>query len=682
MDDESRLLEVKLAKSGARELLIIMRDITTQGGSEQALLRLSRSFVALQAAASAVTASLEPDQVFDTFAWELTNLLSAQRCLVSEWHVATGRLQLVAAYPDATLARPAAAEGYAAAEYPLTERVLAEGYARQLRLSQLDAGLPESRFMRQTGIDTLVLLPLVYQNSTLGMVEIVGRPGQGFSEQELSIAQLLAKETAGALANARLYGQVDRQLREITTLNRIVEASASTLELETILAVVTDGTQRLLGAEAVSIALLQEDRRRLIFAAATGGAAEFIRGRELGVELGLVGWVVRHGEPLLVEDVRRDPRHYAAFDESSGFQTSALLCMPLITRGNIVGAISVMNKIGTTFDEGDQRILGLLVQPAAAAIENARLYQRSRDEIAVRQQAEKALQEERALLARRVDERTAELQRQYVRQKALAAIEPTISSPSQLSKVLDHVVDTAAAALPASGGAALVLWDDQAQKFRIMQSARTPSPAREQLARWESSGTSREILDSGKTLVVEDISQSPERASAWVRAAGLRSYAGVPLMVQGSGIGVLFAASLAPRTYAAEDLDFLHALASRAAVAIGNVRLYESLNEANLQLARLAKMKDEFLASMSHELRTPLNAILGISEGLQEEVFGTLNERQRRSVQVVEESGQHLLSLINDILEVAKLGGRGCGSRPRGQPAAEASIDQSSEQCR
>jgi len=79
------------------------------------------------------------------------------------------------------------------------------------------------------------------------------------------------------------------------------------------------------------------------------------------------------------------------------------------------------------------------------------------------------------------------------------------------------------------------------------------------------------------------------------------------------------------------------------------------LRKANGELARAARLKDEFLASMSHELRTPLNAILGMSESLQEEIYGPLNERQTRSLRIVEESGRHLLDLINDILDVSKI---------------------------
>jgi CheY-like chemotaxis protein len=80
------------------------------------------------------------------------------------------------------------------------------------------------------------------------------------------------------------------------------------------------------------------------------------------------------------------------------------------------------------------------------------------------------------------------------------------------------------------------------------------------------------------------------------------------------------------------------------------------LQVANAELARAARLKDEFLASMSHELRTPLNAILGMSETLYEEIYGPLNEKQLKSVRTIEESGRHLLSLINDILDLSKIG--------------------------
>ena len=81
----------------------------------------------------------------------------------------------------------------------------------------------------------------------------------------------------------------------------------------------------------------------------------------------------------------------------------------------------------------------------------------------------------------------------------------------------------------------------------------------------------------------------------------------------------------------------------------------QQLAISNEELARATRLKDEFLANMSHELRTPLNAILGMSEALQEQVFGTINQEQKESIETIASSGKHLLELINDILDVAKI---------------------------
>lgn len=131
-----------------------------------------------------------------------------------------------------------------------------------------------------------------------------------------------------------------------------------------------------------------------------------------------------------------------------------------------------------------------------------------------------------------------------------------------------------------------------------------------------------------------------------------------------------------PRHWQNMEIEFLKQIANQLAIAIQQASLFEQLqaelterqqteikltqsNEqlaiSNQELARATRLKDEFLANMSHELRTPLNAILGMTEGLHEGVFGSVNEAQIKALQTVEKSGSHLLSLINDILDVAKI---------------------------
>jgi signal transduction histidine kinase/CheY-like chemotaxis protein/CHASE3 domain sensor protein len=138
-------------------------------------------------------------------------------------------------------------------------------------------------------------------------------------------------------------------------------------------------------------------------------------------------------------------------------------------------------------------------------------------------------------------------------------------------------------------------------------------------------------------------------------AMGIRSVCIVPLASQGRIIGTLNASTLTPGTYDAGMVATLTAIGQPLANAIDNSRLYTFISEANTELERASRMKSEFLANMSHELRTPLNAIIGFSEVLQDETAGDLNDRQQRFVGNVLEAGHHLLALVNDILDIAKV---------------------------
>ncbi|MBI1295639.1 PAS domain S-box protein [bacterium] len=105
-----------------------------------------------------------------------------------------------------------------------------------------------------------------------------------------------------------------------------------------------------------------------------------------------------------------------------------------------------------------------------------------------------------------------------------------------------------------------------------------------------------------------------------------------------------------------EQIEAKNALeAERSLLAQHVAERTADLTQANLQLARIARHKDEFLASMSHELRTPLNGILGTAEAMSEEIYGPLNQKQLSRLRNIEESGHHLLSLINDVLDMAKI---------------------------
>ncbi|MBE9030818.1 PAS domain-containing protein [filamentous cyanobacterium LEGE 11480] len=119
-------------------------------------------------------------------------------------------------------------------------------------------------------------------------------------------------------------------------------------------------------------------------------------------------------------------------------------------------------------------------------------------------------------------------------------------------------------------------------------------------------------------------------------------YSAMKVLVDANGVAIEavgYTADITPRRLAEDRL----------------IKTNEQLQISNSELARATRLKDEFLANMSHELRTPLNAILGISEAVLDEVYGPLSGQYRKSLKIIEQSGQHLLELINDILDLAKI---------------------------
>ncbi len=174
-----------------------------------------------------------------------------------------------------------------------------------------------------------------------------------------------------------------------------------------------------------------------------------------------------------------------------------------------------------------------------------------------------------------------------------------------------------------------------------------------------------DVLTRGATLFIEDISVVAARGPE-----GYFAYLGIPLRTPiGEVIGTICSFFRQPHTVMPEEIQLAEVLAEQAAVAIDNYQLYqrqrraktqyrqmsEQLEQTNTDLKNALQLKDNFLANMSHELRTPLTAIIGLAEVLQDKVYGPLTPKQNKSVETIEQSGQHLLAMINDLLDLSKL---------------------------
>jgi signal transduction histidine kinase len=137
--------------------------------------------------------------------------------------------------------------------------------------------------------------------------------------------------------------------------------------------------------------------------------------------------------------------------------------------------------------------------------------------------------------------------------------------------------------------------------------------------------------------------------------SGIRAILAVPMVREGQLIGCLVVSRNRAGDFPADTIELLRTFATQSALAIQNARLFHEIADKGRQLEAASRHKSEFLANMSHELRTPLNAVIGFSEVLLQRMFGDLNPKQDEYLKDIYASGQHLLSLINDILDLSKI---------------------------
>jgi signal transduction histidine kinase len=130
---------------------------------------------------------------------------------------------------------------------------------------------------------------------------------------------------------------------------------------------------------------------------------------------------------------------------------------------------------------------------------------------------------------------------------------------------------------------------------------------------------------------------------------------GIPMLRESTLIGAFTLARTEVRAFTDKEIELVTTFADQAVIAIENVRMFKEIEDKSRQLEVASQHKSEFLANMSHELRTPLNAIIGFSEVLTDHMFGELNEKQDEYLRDIYASGTHLLSLINDILDLSKI---------------------------
>jgi len=228
------------------------------------------------------------------------------------------------------------------------------------------------------------------------------------------------------------------------------------------------------------------------------------------------------------------------------------------------------------------------------------------------------------------------------------------SSPADLSPVMTALAESAARLCEATDAH---IWQREGDFLHAVASHGDVPIRRPHLRIGRDSVTGRAVLDC-KLVHVRDLAavwQKEFPNSKVMVDSGHRTVLAVPLVRKGSSIGAILIRRSDVRPFAPKQLALLKTFADQAVIAIENVRLFREIAEKGRQLEEASQHKSQFLASMSHELRTPLNAILGFNEMIIDQVYGEVPADVMAPLENIQTSGKHLLRLINNVLDLAKI---------------------------
>jgi len=209
---------------------------------------------------------------------------------------------------------------------------------------------------------------------------------------------------------AELIGNLSftrQRLSQLSLFYQMGQALVATFDLPQLLHDIMQLATSVINAAASALMLVDERRQELVFEVAHGSKGSMLRRHRISIEEGIAGWVARHSEPVIANDVSKDPRFSRRVDARTGFLTRSILAVPMQLRGETIGVLEVLNKRDEEdFDEEDIRLLLTLAAEAAIAIENARLVQSLHEE---RDRILSAQEEVRRELNRKLHDGTVQL---------------------------------------------------------------------------------------------------------------------------------------------------------------------------------------------------------------------------------------------------------------------------------
>jgi signal transduction histidine kinase len=453
------------------------------------------------------------------------------------------------------------------------------------------------------------------------------------------MAERLGDSYAGLEQKVRERTDALREALEYqTATNEVLRAiSRSPTELQPILNAVAESAARLTqSSDALIVRLAGES---LVVVAHHGSLATLQRDEDIPLARDYVmGRAVLDRTPIHIPDVAALPE-----DEYAGarmlqarFGYRSVMVLPMLRKDMPIGAIAIRRMNVRPFTEKQIDLLKVFADQAVIAIENVRLFEELRA-------------------------RTAELARSVAELRALGEVGQAVSSTLDLQTVLKTIL-TRATQLSECYGGVIYEFREATQTFHVMATHRMAPEHLEALQVKPVRLGEGAIGKAGAThapVQVSDILDESQPVASQVRhilsQLGIRSLLAIPFIREQRLLGGLVVWRESSGPFATDVVNLLQTFAAQSVLAIQNARLFQEIQDKSRELEIANRHKSEFLSAMSHELRTPLNAVIGFSEALQARLFGELNAKQAEYVEDIHASGHHLLSLINDILDLSKI---------------------------
>jgi signal transduction histidine kinase len=349
----------------------------------------------------------------------------------------------------------------------------------------------------------------------------------------------------------------------------------------------------------------------------------------------IAGRAIVTREPVYIRDIARDENVPPLSRQMiEALNTRSQVTIPMLRAGEPIGAMTVGWAEPEAFDEQQVDLMRTFASQAVIAIENVRLF-------------------------RELDVRNRDLTETLEQQTATAEILRVISSSqTDVQPVFETIAENSLRLCEATFST-VFRFDGQLVHLEALRNISSEGAAaiREAFPMPLSrAGASARAIMTRRIVHIADVREDPDYAlQGLAQVAAFRSILSVPMLRDGLPIGTITVAAERTVAFPDKQVALLKTFADQAVIAVENVRLFTEIQEKTQQLEIANRHKSEFLANMSHELRTPLNAVIGFSEVLLERMFGDVNEKQEEYLQDILSSGKHLLSLINDILDLSKI---------------------------